>query len=333
MKKRKGAILVFGIFFMLIVFAIMGYVYEMGRMTIAKMRAQNAADAAAMGAQTVLSNLRNYATTHYMVADFFRRIAVTSSQLENYTFYGLILRSWQIEDVFVGKLAKDNRASDLVKFYHFMFHIQDFAVSRFLAAYDSKIFFRDFIKEEARNHFPKTRKMMQIVSFMLGEMNLAGENQVEGNERGLAIVRFGKYPDWAGGLKVDYEAEVDRPGPSLSTLAFEKEINKRLGRAYAQAYVEVPPSNFLMRTFFTRNWGNIVSIRENFAGLEEFVPVVRADAAAGPKEIEVRLGVPSSIGNIPGIGTLYESGYWAFPQLIPTIKVPEEPVEDQWPYH
>ncbi len=333
MKKKRGAVLVFGIFFMLIVFAVMGYVYEMGRMTIAKMRAQNAADAAAMGAQTVLSNLRNIATTHYMTEDLFRRIAVTASKTMPYLYIGMIGYSWNKKDLFVDDLP-DNTIQNLVKLYHFLFHVQDFAVSRLLAAYDSKIFFRDYLKEEAERHFSQTRNIMKYVGFWLGFLNLYFDNQVEGNEIGWVQVRFDKNgPDWAPpGLRVDYGEEVDAPpGGRIRNIAHERYINRKLGRAYAQAYIFIPPSNFLMRTFLSRNWGRIGAIREYFSSLEGMWLPVRTDAAAGPKEFYISIGVPQSI---PWIGSLSEDGYWSFPQLIPTIKVEgENPIEGQWPYH
>jgi len=333
MKRKKGAILVFGIFFILIVFAVMGYVYEMGRMTVAKMRAQNAADASAMGAQTVLSNLRNIATTHYMVSDLFRRIAVTTSKGMPWTYIGMIGYSWNKKDVFIGDLP-DNNIEYFIKTYHFLFHIQDFAVSRLLAAYDSKIFFRDYLKEEAENHFSQTRNIMRYVAYSLAYFNLYDDNQVEGNEYGWVTLKFDKSaPDWAPpGLRVDYGEEVDGPnGHRIRNIADERYINRKLGRAYAQAYVIIPPSNFLMRTFLARNWGNIKSIKEPFKFLEGMWLPVRTDAAAGPKEIPIEVGLPRSI---PLIGMLREDGFWYFPQLIPTIRVEgENPIEGQWPYH
>ncbi len=339
MKRRRGAILVFGIFFMLIVFAVMGYVYEMGRMTIAKMRAQNAADASAMGAQTVLSNLRNIATTHYMTADLFRRIAVTTTSKNfplsmPWLYIYLIGYSWNKKDLFVSDLP-DETAENLVKLYHFLFHIQDFAVTRMLAAYDSKIFFRDFIKEEAENHFPVTRNRMKLVAWVMGYLNLYGENQVEGDEIGWVNLKFDKNsPGWAPpGLRVDYGEEVDGPHPHrrIKNKHDEIEMNKKLGRAYSESYVVIPPSNFLMRTFVSRNWGKIGAIKEPFSFLEGFPFVVRSDAASGPKEFYIRVGLPE---NIPLIGWLQEDGYWSFPQLIPTIRVEgNNPIEGQWPYH
>ncbi|MEN3044682.1 MAG: Tad domain-containing protein [Candidatus Hydrothermales bacterium] len=339
MKRTRGAVLVFGIFFMLIIFAVMGYFYEMGRLTLAKIRAQNAADASAMGAQTVLSNLRNTATTHYMVADIFRRIAVTTTHRNfplsmPWLFSYLTFYSWYKKDLFVNNLP-DDTVSTLVKLYHFMFHIQDFAVTRMLAAYDSKIFFRDFIKEEAENEFSRTRNIMRYVSFVLGYLNLYMDNQLEGNELGFVRLRFDKEgPDWAPeGLKVDYGEEVNGPHPHrrIRNKNDEIEINKKLARAYSEAYVLVPPSNFLMRTFFSRNWGKIGAIREPFSFIEGMYLPVRTDAAAGPKEFYIRIGLPTSI---PIIGNLSEDGYWSFPQLIPTIKVEgQNPIEGQWPYH
>jgi len=332
--KRKGAVLVFGIFFVLIIFAVMGYVYEMGRLTVAKMRAQNAADASAMGAQTVLSNLRNIATTHYMVEDLFRRIAVTSSKALPWTYIGMTTYSWYKKDLFVQDLP-DNEIERLVKMYHFIFHIQDFAVSRLLAAYDSKIFFRDYLKEEAKNRFRQTRSIMEYVAYLLAYFNLYDDNQVEGNEYGFVTLKFDDSgPDWAPpGLRVDYGKEVDGPphGHGIRNIPDERYINKKLGRAYAQAFVVIPPSNFLMRTFLARNWGNIRSINEPFRFLERMWLPVRTDAASGPKEIKIEIGVPRSI---PFIGMLSEDGYWYFPQLIPTIKVEgQSPIEGQWPYH
>jgi hypothetical protein len=333
MKKRKGAVLVFGILFMLIMFAVMGYLWEVGRMSIAKIKAQNAADASAMGAQAVLSNLRNIATTHYMVGDLFRRVAVTASNTQPPLFHALWMYSWYKKDVYVRDLP-DEKAAKIVKAYHFFFHVQDFAVTRFLAAYDSKIFFRDFIKKEAKNDFKITRKMMRFVSTAIGFLNIhgLGDNMIEPGEIGWSVVKFGKFPGWApGGLKVDYAAEVEGPGGGpIRSASDEKEMDKKLGRAYTEAYVILPPSNFLMRTFIVRNWGNIKAIKEPFSFLEKIPFIIKADAAAGPRMLEVDVGPPRSI---PGIGRLRVEGNWYFPEIIPVIKVENSPISDQWPYH
>lgn len=324
MKHRKGAVLVFGIFFILMLFAMMGYMYEIGRMSIAKIRAQNAADASAMGAQVILSNLRNIATTHYVTSDIFRKIAVTSSYMPVYYFHRLWYYSWEKKDVYIKNLP-DATSENYVKEYHRWLHLQDFAVTRLLASYDSKIFFRDFLKKEAKNNFAKVKGRMRNISLWLGYYNILEDNPVEKNEYGYVTISFNREPSWAPGeYRINYEEEVKGP---LNNEEHERQMDKKLGRAYSKAFVILPPSQFLMRTFFTRNWAEVGSISEPFKSLEGLPLYIRAEAAGGAKEIELQYGI-----NTP-IGFIGQKFNWYFPEIIPTIKVEGEPIKDYWPYH
>lgn len=324
MKERKGAVLVFGLFFILILFAMMGYMYEIGRMSIAKIRAQNAADASAMAAQAVLSNLRNIATTHYATCDIFRKIAVTSSKVCALNYHLLWYYSWDKKDVYIKNLP-DETSEEYVKNYHRFLHLQDFGVTRFLAAYDSKIFFRDFLKEEAKNDFNKIKTRMRVAGNWLSFYNIYNENVLEDDESGFVIISFNKEPSWSpDDYKVDYGNEVKGP---LNNPDDEKEMDKKLGRAYSKAFVVIPPSKFLMRTFFTRNWAMVGSIKEPYAFLENVPLYIRAEAAAGSREFPLSYGINTPLGFV---GQRFN---WYFPEIVPTIKVENEPLKDYWPYH
>ncbi len=159
MKDRKGVLLVMGVFLILIFFGVFSYLYETGRITIAKMKAQNAADAAAAAGQVVYSNMRNNASTHYALMDIYDKMAKNAAVWQYGKFMLALKTAYHKRDWMVRNDEK-KIVKDEWKAYHHAFHVQDACVTRYMAAFESKaVDFRDiYNKKQLRDYTEKFAK-------------------------------------------------------------------------------------------------------------------------------------------------------------------------------
>ncbi len=158
MKKREGVVTIMGIFMIIIMLALLSYLYEMGRLTVAKIKAQNAADAAAAAGAIVYSNVRNNATVDYSLMKIYKEAAENAAKWQ-YALADLGILSayyekdWEPKDeVNINVVSRTpgaavlrsilgvSKGKDLIAAYHKAFRIQDGMVTRFLAAYEDHIF-------------------------------------------------------------------------------------------------------------------------------------------------------------------------------------------------
>ena len=158
MKKRKGVVTIMGIFMIIIMLALLSYLYEMGRLTVAKIKAQNAADAAAAAGAIVYSNVRNNATVDYSLMKIYKEAAENAAKWQYaITDLGILSgyyqRDWQPNNEgnvrvvtrtagarILRSILGVNRGRDLIAAYHKAFRVQDGMVTRFLATYEDHIF-------------------------------------------------------------------------------------------------------------------------------------------------------------------------------------------------
>ncbi len=159
MKKRKGVITVVGVFVIFIMLALLSYIYEMGRLTIGKIKVQNASDAAAAAGAAVYSNVRNNATVDYALMEIYKEAAENAAKWQYaITDLGVITGYYKrefkptdepnVNSIYTGTAGANalknilgvNRMRDLIADYHKAFRVQDGMVTRFLTAYEAHIF-------------------------------------------------------------------------------------------------------------------------------------------------------------------------------------------------
>ena len=294
MKNRKGVVLVMGIFLIFILFGVFSYIYETGRLTIAKIKAQNAADAAAAAGQIVYSNMRNNAQVNYALMELYDKMAKNAARWQYAMFMKALKKVYHDKD---WTLRNDEKrlVEDEWKAIHHAFHVQDACVSRFFASYESKVVkfrgiyapqrVREYIVKRGANTWIK-----DIVNYNL--FPVPDEEEAMANPTlfpflwkpvTLGGIVSKKYPfitPWMSGI--NYPTNNRFPDYSGSSdyvrVDYDRELQlDRLGRFFARVRVYLTPTVF--EKFITMNWLK----QWNFHITPPGFGYIYATAAAQPK--------------------------------------------------
>ncbi len=174
--RQRGFIMALGIFMIAILISTLAYLYEVGRLTTAKIMAQNAADAGAKTGALVFASYRNMMTTDHALMDLWRRVAENAAHYQGRFFWGALGGTaikrrdgaYQQADEFPRDADRLGYVRDLRRLYHAAFRVQDAAVTRFFAAHQTKVHqFRQGVgiynKQEVLREM---RRMMKRVAYL-----------------------------------------------------------------------------------------------------------------------------------------------------------------------
>ncbi|GEM_PF-5431294 len=288
-ENRRGVVLVMGVFLIFILFGVFSYIYETGRLTIAKIKAQNAADAAAAAGQIVYSNMRNNASTNYALMEIYEDMAKNAALWQYAKFMVALKRAYHQKDWNARSSERKLNEDELIHIHH-AFHVQDACVTRYFASYESKVFkFRGIYSPERLKKYIKEVWIKPVINYNLyyvpDEYDAMGKPILWGNlwepVTNPIVIRSmgGKYPfitPWRSGLSEAFVDVTNRNGYVPVNYDAETGLDK-LGRFFVAVKVHLSHTPF--ERFLTMDWLN----QWNFSLNNIFMDYVFATSAAQPK--------------------------------------------------
>ncbi len=293
MKNRKGVVLVMGIFLIFILFGVFSYIYETGRLTIAKIKAQNAADAAAAAGQIVYSNMRNNAQVNYALMELYDKMAKNAARWQYAMFMKALKKVYHDKD-WNPRSDEKRLVEDEWKAIHHAFHVQDACVTRFFASYESKVVkFRGiYSPQRVKDYIVKKRVntwIKDVVKYNL--LPVPDEEDAMKNPilwaslwKPLTLpgISTRKYPfitPWMSGIVYRNSQFPDYSGNSKYVpVDYKSELQlDRLGRFFARVRVYLTPTVF--EKFITMDWLK----KWNFYLTPPGLSYIYATAAAQPR--------------------------------------------------
>lgn len=290
-NKRSGVVLVMGVFLIFILFGVFSYIYETGRITIAKIKAQNAADAAAVAGQIVYSNMRNNASTNYALTQIYDKMSKNAARWQYAIFLKALKKAYHERDWMVRQSHVWNLLKEEWKNVHHAFHVQDACVSRYFAAYESKVFkFRGIYQPQRVREYILDKWIRDVVNYNL--YPVPDEEDVMTDPMlmpylwkpvTIPLLATRKYPfvtPWMSGI--NYRSNNRFPDYSSNSnyvqVDYEQELQlSHLGRFFARVRVYLTPTVF--EKFINMNWLN----RWNFYITPPGLGYIYATAAAQPR--------------------------------------------------
>ena len=290
-NNRKGVVLVMGVFLIFILFGVLSYIYETGRITVAKIKAQNAADAAAAAGQIVYSNMRNNASTNYALEEIYDSMAQNAARWQYAMFLKALKKVYHERDWMVRNDEK-KIVEDEWKRAHHAFHVQDACVTRFFASYESKaVKFRGIYQPNLVRKYILDKWIKDVVNYNLYPVPDLDDAMQDPTLfpylwKPLTNALFGaskKYPfimPWMSGI--NYPSNSHFPDYSSNSdyvqVNYKQELQPdKLGRFFARVRVYLAPTVF--EKFINMNWLN----QWNFQITPPGLGYIYATAAAQPR--------------------------------------------------
>lgn len=287
-NNRKGVVLVMGVFLIFILFGVFSYIYETGRITIAKIKAQNAADAAAAAGQIVYSNMRNNASVNYALEEIYDSMAHNAARWQYAMFLRALKKVYHQRDWNVRNDEK-KLVEDEWRRIHHAFHVQDACVTRFFTSYESKavkfrgIYSPDHVRKYILDHWIKD--VVNYNLYFVPDLDDASKVPILMPYlwKPASIYSPTKYPfvmPWMSGINYptnsrfpDYSNRDD-----YVKVNYEEELQlDKLGRFFARVRVYLAPTIF--EKFINMNWLNNWNFNITLPGLG----YIYATSAAQPR--------------------------------------------------